>query len=432
MSQILQTPQRSARPARRLAAITITGFTLAGALLSVAAPAQAIGICAPLTVPVKAMLQGAYNSSALTMNKGLLASGVLPALEPYSALGYRMRGGEANTTALTDPLTNASPVDWVLIELRSATDPTQIVATDTVILGVDGNAVKEPTFSVKPGNYYVAIEHRNHLGVMTAAPVAVGASTALVDFSSPATAVYNVAPGVNGARATVGAVALLHGGEVNHIVGSNANAVVVDSTAYPVAASDYGAIVTFLGDINAIVSPVYSPFDVLMNSTVQATGTTWTNDRSAILRFNGSVDTSVAEQLPVGVLGAASSCAPPSIATASTAQPTVGIFYTQTVSFTGEPTVVLTSTGTLPAGMSFDPATGIISGIPTAAGAYTFSVTATNEFGSDTKNYSGTVLPVLADTGANVVPLLVLGAAALLLGLIAAGVTRRRAQQLRQ
>jgi hypothetical protein len=414
----------------RVTTAVIAGLIAAGAALAVAAPAQAIGICAPVSVPLKVMLQGPYDSTTLQMKHRLLTEGMLPALEPYSALGYRMRGGESNTTSLVDPISAATPVDWLLVELRSASDPTQIIATDTVIIGVDGNAVTPPTFAVKPGNYYVAIEHRNHLGLMTASPVAISSASALVDFSSPATPVYTVAPGVDGARFLLDGVALMHGGEVNHIVGSPANAVIADTyTALP--DGDVSAVRAFVlsnGVYTDVIFPRYSLFDVNLDSVIKLTGPR--NDVAEIVQYTGGNDTSVSEQLPVGVLGAASSCAPPAIATASNAKPTVGTFFTQTVTFTGEPHIVLTSTGTLPAGLSFDPVTGVISGIPTVAGAYTFTVTATNQFGSDTKDYSGIVLAVLAPTGANSNALLITGSVIVLLGFVALGISRgaRRTQ----
>ena len=53
----------------------------------------------------------------------------------------------------------------------------------------------------------------------------------------------------------------------------------------------------------------------------------------------------------------------------------------------------MTVSGTLPAGLSLDAATGIISGTPTAEEAPTFTVTATNASGSDSKEYTLTIDP---------------------------------------
>jgi PKD repeat protein len=49
------------------------------------------------------------------------------------------------------------------------------------------------------------------------------------------------------------------------------------------------------------------------------------------------------------------------------------------------------SAGNLPAGLGINSSTGVISGTPTGTGAYSFTVQATNPFGSDTQVLSGTI-----------------------------------------
>ncbi|MFQ7158409.1 MAG: Ig domain-containing protein [Ruthenibacterium sp.] len=49
------------------------------------------------------------------------------------------------------------------------------------------------------------------------------------------------------------------------------------------------------------------------------------------------------------------------------------------------------SNGTLPAGLSLNASTGEISGTPTAQGANTFTVTATNAYGSDSRQLAITI-----------------------------------------
>ncbi|WP_395640036.1 putative Ig domain-containing protein [Pseudolysinimonas sp.] len=58
----------------------------------------------------------------------------------------------------------------------------------------------------------------------------------------------------------------------------------------------------------------------------------------------------------------------------------------------GDPTIVYTVTGgTLPAGLVLDPATGAITGIPTTAGPYEFTITAENDYGSIDAVFEGEV-----------------------------------------
>jgi hypothetical protein len=90
------------------------------------------------------------------------------------------------------------------VELRDPFTPSTVVATcsglvrrDLRVVAQDG---KSPiSFPVPAGNYYVAIRHRNHLGCMTAAPIALGtASPNLVLFADPTAPMYGT-----GARKTL-------------------------------------------------------------------------------------------------------------------------------------------------------------------------------------------------------------------------------------
>lgn len=76
---------------------------------------------------------------------------------------------------------------------------------------------------------------------------------------------------------------------------------------------------------------------------------------------------------------------PPSF-TVGTAASTV---FTATTS--GEDSITYSLEGTLPDGLTFDPATGILSGTPTTEGAYSFRIVATNSTGETVYPFSGTV-----------------------------------------
>jgi hypothetical protein len=76
------------------------------------------------------------------------------------------------------------------------------------------------------------------------------------------------------------------------------------------------------------------------------------------------------------------------------------------------------TSGSLPAGLVFDSATGVISGTPIAVGTSTFTVTATNGSGPDVSSVFTIVTskPVLALTGVNPVPGLLVAALLFLSG----------------
>ncbi len=124
----------------------------------------------------KVWLQGAlYGVSSSLMRDDLRVKNLIPIQNPYPSLGYILThtSGPLNSSVFLNIGDNAI-VDWIVVELRSKMDSSQIVAAkagllqrDGDIVDIDGSSVL--TFSgVVQADYYVAIRHRNHLGVMTA------------------------------------------------------------------------------------------------------------------------------------------------------------------------------------------------------------------------------------------------------------------------
>ena len=70
-------------------------------------------------------------------------------------------------------------------------------------------------------------------------------------------------------------------------------------------------------------------------------------------------------------------CAAPTITSGSPPSGTVGVPYAFSVTASGDPPLTLSVSG-LPARLTFNPATGSISGVPTAAGTSTLTITASN------------------------------------------------------
>jgi len=87
----------------------------------------------------------------------------------------------------------------------------------------------------------------------------------------------------------------------------------------------------------------------------------------------------------------------PSITTSSLPAATVGTPYSATVTATGTVPITFTVTsGALPGGLVLGSSTGVVSGTPNSAGSVTFTLTATNSAGADSKSYTVTVTPALA------------------------------------
>ena len=90
-----------------------------------------------------------------------------------------------------------------------------------------------------------------------------------------------------------------------------------------------------------------------------------------------------------------------------------------------QPVAFAVSSGTLPPGLSLDPATGAITGTPTQAGTFSFSITASNAGGTSAPLAQTVVIAAAA--GSNVTAVPALGEWSLmLLGLLAAGLGARR------
>jgi hypothetical protein len=137
---------------------------------------------APISVALKVYLQGPF--SGTEMQTDLLDAGVIPMVQPYSAAPWHFSGTD------TVSVVPGGVVDWVLIELRTDADSATKIATraafiksDGTIVGLDGTG-SVVFSSVVPGDYYVVVRHRNHLGVMSANPVALTHTSPLYDFTT--------------------------------------------------------------------------------------------------------------------------------------------------------------------------------------------------------------------------------------------------------
>ena len=246
-----------------------------------------------VSVSVRAFLQGPYDGGTQTMTDALRSASLLPVIEPYSALGYgHVAGGGGASVPSTVLATtgNNAIVDWVVVELRSATAPATVVATRSALIQRDGDVVATDgvsplTLYVAPGNYHVAIRHRNHLGVMTASAVALSGTTTTVNLTSPATATF----GTN-ARTAVGSTLALWPGNTNFD----------GQVKYTGTSNDRDVVLTAVGGSTPtnVANNVYSGADVNLDGVVKYVGLN--NDRDIILQtIGGTVPTAVrAQQLP--------------------------------------------------------------------------------------------------------------------------------------
>ena len=119
-------------------------------------------------------------------------------------------------------------------------------------------------------------------------------------------------------------------------------------------------------------------------ATLTNEGTVTTTD-GGTLTNKGTINNS--GTLPDDIRGTA----PPRITTTSLAGGTVGTAYTATLAASGTGTITWSNSGDLPAGLTLDGNTGVISGTPTAQSTSNFTVTASNNGGSDSEQLSITI-----------------------------------------
>lgn len=170
------------------------------------------GVATPFLANADGLLRDDLRSGINTGNSNLLPT----ATEPYTILGFS--GVTSNTVTANFSLTgNDAIVDWILVELRSASNATTIIARQAGFIQRDGDIVDTDGVSAlsipaSDGSYHVSVRHRNHLGVMTASTVTLSGtgSPAIVDFTLPATTTF----GTN-AQATISGKNYLWAGNAN-------------------------------------------------------------------------------------------------------------------------------------------------------------------------------------------------------------------------
>jgi hypothetical protein len=152
------------------------------------------------------------------MQDSLRAKGLIPLVTPYLAMGFtELSPSDVIGAGILDKTgdNDNDIVDWVFVELRESLDPTNILDTRSALLQRDGDIVEVDgtsaiTFNqVKSGSYYVSIQHRNHLGVMSKAPIEMTDVATIVDFRDPLTHTFDFgiatlpAPPINQAQVVV-------------------------------------------------------------------------------------------------------------------------------------------------------------------------------------------------------------------------------------
>ncbi|GEQ85190.1 hypothetical protein ULMS_06980 [Patiriisocius marinistellae] len=207
-----------------------------------------------LTINPKVFLQGPFISpdTAGLMNDNLRQNNQIPTTSPYAdALVC-----DVNVFSITG---DDAIVDWVLVELRDATDRTIVVESTSALLQRDGDIVAVDGISAlglssPKTDYYIFVGHRNHLSILSATTVALSSITP-VDLSEDPIAVFG---GASSLTALNGVFAMVSGdvtpnGEVQTIDLNNLSSALGGSGYSTFDADMNGEIQTI--DINLHIRP---------------------------------------------------------------------------------------------------------------------------------------------------------------------------------
>lgn len=144
-----------------------------------------------IKIDPKLFLQGPLLNPATAglMNDNLRQNTLIPTTSPYADL--------ATCNASVFSVTGANAiVDWVWVELRAANDNTKLINGKSALLQRDGDVVgldgtTSLVMTAAPTSYFVVVNHRNHLGAMSAATIALNeTTTSIVDFTNSGFATY--------------------------------------------------------------------------------------------------------------------------------------------------------------------------------------------------------------------------------------------------
>ena len=147
-------------------------------------------------VKVKALLQGPFNSLTNTMSNNLTTSATIPLAQTFNRNPWNYTGNEVATNIGQLP---SNTVDWVLVQVRNGSNPDLVLAEKAAVILQNGtirDAVGSSTgvtvSGIAPGgNYYVSLQHRNHVSILSSAAIQLPNPTPY-DFTTSEAAVFNV------------------------------------------------------------------------------------------------------------------------------------------------------------------------------------------------------------------------------------------------
>ena len=134
-----------------------------------------------INASIKVYIEGPFTDE--TMSTALAENSLIPSEQPYNRTPWNYNGSEQVSSF------SGSIVDWILVELRSETSSSSVVARRAALLRNDGvvmdlNGQDKVSFPDVPnGQYYIVVYHRNHLAIMSRDKVLLSDSSPLYNFT---------------------------------------------------------------------------------------------------------------------------------------------------------------------------------------------------------------------------------------------------------
>jgi serine protease AprX len=149
------------------------------------------------SIQIKVFLEGPYNG--IDMNTEL--NSMLPLTQPYHVSPFNYNGTESVSS-----IPGSDIVDWILVELRDASDAdlaipattlsrkAAFLKSDGTIVNMDGSSNLQFNVTVSE-NLYLVIRHRNHLGIMSSWGLQVISNHSSYDFTTGSSKVLGLESG---------------------------------------------------------------------------------------------------------------------------------------------------------------------------------------------------------------------------------------------